>query len=218
MFLRTLLLAVPLLLSCVHSASDSPGATAVNGRDPAVAAGSSPELAEPTPTSAGGKDTSPRTVRDYFMLLPEKYFVLESCDKKKDKDCRKAKLEYLKTFTQVEDAANGYLKGGCDGAQSCMEMAIFKRPDGTYLVGLATENESINDNYFLSFAEGKWTDVSTEVVPDFSKKNLYELPRYGTTVQVFAKKIIEEGPDFVASEKGEKLYDLEWKNGKFAKK
>ncbi len=159
---------------------------------------------------------SPKTIREFFMLLPEKYFLLEGCVRENDKDCKKAKLDYLKTFTDVEDTANGYFKGGCDGAQSCLEMAIFKRPDGTYIVGVATSAEMMNDYYFLDYANGKWTDVSNDVVPQFSKKNIYELPRVGTTVKVFAKKVIEKGDDYEVSDKGEKLYDLEWKNGKFS--
>jgi hypothetical protein len=155
----------------------------------------------------------PKTVRDFFMLLPEKYFTLEGCDREKDKECKKAREDYLKTFGEV-DIPNGYIKGGCDGGQACMEMTIFKRPDGTYLVGLATFSEMINDYYFLNYKDNTWTDVSS-TVPEFSKKNMYELPRQGTTVGVFAKKIVEQGPDYEASEKGPKLYDLEWKDGKF---
>ncbi len=158
----------------------------------------------------------PKTVRDFFMLLPERYFMLEGCDRATDKDCKKAREDYLKTFGEIVDIANGYIKGGCDGAQACMEMAIFKRPDGSYLVGLATFAEMINDNYFLDYKNGSWTNVSAKVVPQFSKKNMYELPRNGTTVQVFAKRIIEQGPDFEASEKGAKLYDLIWKDGRFS--
>ena len=157
----------------------------------------------------------PKTVRDFFMLLPKKYFVLEACEPAKDKNCQKAKIDYLKTFAEVEDIKNGYLKGGCDGAQSCLEMALFKRPDGSYLVGLATFAEMMNDYFFLDYKNGKWTDVSAKTVPKFSKKNMYELPREGTTVEVFVKKIIESGDDYEASERGEKLYDLEWKAGKF---
>lgn len=161
-------------------------------------------------------DSQPRTVRDFFMLLPEKYFLLEGCEPAKDKDCRQAKLDYLKTFGEVVDTANGYLKGGCDGAQSCLEMAIFKRPDGKYIVGLAVSQEMMNSYYFLNYEGGKWTDVSAEVVPQFSKKNMYELPRRGTTVLVFVKKIVEKGADYEISDKGEKLYDLEWGGGKFS--
>jgi hypothetical protein len=55
------------------------------------------------------------------------------------------------------------------------------------------------------------------VVPEYSKKNWYELPRRGTTMKVYAKKIIEQGDDFEASEKGKLLYSLAWKGGKFEK-
>jgi hypothetical protein len=161
-------------------------------------------------------DKEPRTIRDFFMILPEKYFTLESCDYAKDKDCQQAKLNYLKSFSEIEDIANGYLKGSCDGAQACLEMAIFKRPDNKYIVGLGVSHEMMDMYYFLDYENGKWTDVSAKIVPQFSKKNMYELPRKGTTVKVFAKKIIEKGDDYEVSEKGEKLYDLEWSNGKFS--
>jgi hypothetical protein len=162
--------------------------------------------------------TQPKTVRDFFTLLPDKYFTLEGCYPETDKGCKKARAEYLKTFTEVEDIVNGYFKGGCDGGQSCIEMAIFKRLDGMYLVGLATSGEMINDFYFLNYAGGKWTNVSASVVPGFSKKYWYEMPRQGTTVQVYAKKITEKSADYEISERGKKLYDLEWKNGKFTLK
>lgn len=171
--------------------------------------------AEPTPAVVASGE--PRTIRDFFMLLPEKYFVLEGCEREKDKDCSKAKLDYLKTFTEVEDTANGYLKGGCDGGQSCLEMTIFKRPDGTYLVAVSTEGEMIIEQHFLDYAGGKWTDVGAQIIPEFSKKNLYELPRKGTTMTVFSKKIIEKGDDYEVAEKGSRLYSLVWKDGKFSK-
>ncbi len=166
-------------------------------------------------TSVDPTNTEPRTIREFFMLLPEKYFVLEGCDREKDKECKKAKLEYLKTFTEIEDTANGYLKGGCDGGQSCIEMTIFRKPDSTYLVAISTEGEMIIEQYFLDYAGGGWTDVAAAVIPQFSKKNFYELPRQGTTVKVFAKKIIEQGDNYEIAEKGAKLYDLTWKDGKF---
>lgn len=190
------------------------GGQVSNDRTAAVAdgaAGNAGKKAEPTPAAG-----EPRTIRDFYMLLPEKYFVLEGCERDKDKDCRKAKLDYLKTFTEVEDTANGYLKGACDGAQSCLTMTIFKRPDATYLVAVMTEAEMMTEQYFLNYKNGEWTDVSADVIPQFSKKNIYELPRQGTTVKVFAKKVIEKGDDYEISEKGAKLYDLVWKDGKFS--
>lgn len=193
--------------------------TSQAGAQPAVSpanfAAASGKTSEPTSTPQ--QNGEPRTVRDYINLLPEKYFTLEGCDRATDKDCKKARAEYLKSFTEVEDLANGYFKGGCDGAQSCIEMAIFKRPDNTYLVGVATSGEMINDFYFLDYAGGRWEDVSATAVPEYSKKNWYELPRYGTTMKVYAKKITEQGDDYEISEKGKLLYSLAWKEGKFTK-
>lgn len=112
----------------------------------------------------------PKTVRDFFSLLPQKYFTLEGCFRERDRNCEQARKEYLERFTDVEDIANGYFKGACDGAQSCIEMTLFKRPEGTYIVGLSTANEAMNDYYFLEYRNGKWFDVSKQVVPQFSKK------------------------------------------------
>jgi len=153
----------------------------------------------------------PRTVRDFFNLLPSKYFTLEGCIEANDKNCDKARREYIKTFLEVEDTANGYWKSGCDGAQSCLTMALFKRPDTSYIVAVMTEFEMGSDNYFLEYKDGKWTDLSSQVIPEFSKNNIYELPRKGTTIQVFKKKTV----DTDITEKGAKLYDLAWNAGKF---
>jgi len=218
--MKTIALTVLYILAFIACGG---GQTAKNTGD--VSASGANQRTEIVGQSAGQKAVEepaanadgPKTVRHFFMLLPEKYFTLEGCDRDKDKDCKKAREEYLKEFAEV-DTANGYIKGGCDGGQACIEMAIFKRPDNTYLVGVSTFAEMMNDNYFLDYSDGAWTDVSATGVPEFSKKNMYELPRTGTTVQVFEKKILEQGPDFEASEKGSKLYDLIWKDGRFSVK
>jgi hypothetical protein len=208
-------LAILSIYSCGSEVPDSPSDNrAANSfaSEAGQASGGSANQTEIDPQTQG-----PSNVREFFMLLPEKYFVLEGCDRAKDQNCKKAREDYLKTFGEV-DIANGYIKGGCDGGQACMEMAIFKRPDGTYLVGLSTEAEMMNDFYFLDYKNGAWSDVSNSVVPEFSKKNMYVIPRHGTTVSVFAKKIVEKGDDYEVSERGAKLYDLEWTDGKFTKK
>lgn len=158
---------------------------------------------------------SPKTVRDFFNLLPQKYFLLEGCEPSTDKNCDKARKEYVKSYLETEDTANGYWKSGCDGAQSCLEMAIFKRPDNSYVVALMTTAEVQEDNYFLEYKNGNWSDISAAVVPEFSRKNYYVLPRKGTTVEVYAQKLIEKGDDYEVTERGAKLYDLIWKDGKF---
>lgn len=142
--------------------------------------------------SAQGK--APKTVRDYFMLLPAKYFSLDCCVAVKN-----PKAEYLKRYLNVEDIPNGYLSGYGDAAQEGFVMALFKRPSGSYLVGLYTYGEGgVEDTpwtVFLDYSRGKWTDVSRSTVNGYNKfKFIYELPRTGTTVQVFEKD--ENGQDW----------------------
>jgi len=161
---------------------------------------------------AHAQTKQPKTVRDFFNLLPAKYFTLEGCNVQKDKNCDKARREYIDTFLETEDTANGFWKSGCDGAQSCLTMALFKRPDASYIVALKTEFESDSMNYFLEYKGGEWFDISAKVIPQFSRNNIYELPRIGTTIEVYKKKIVD--PDLIR--RGTKLYDLAWKNGKFA--
>ncbi|MFV0387659.1 MAG: hypothetical protein ACK5NT_02800 [Pyrinomonadaceae bacterium] len=159
---------------------------------------------------------APKDVRGYFMALPEKYFLLEGCEPNKDRDCQKAKRDYLGHFLEVDDVENGYLRASGDGGQNSINMAIFKKPDGTYLIAVNVKGEVTNSYKFLNYANGKFEDVSLEVVPEYSTGNIYELPRKGTTVPVYGKHIVEQGADWEVTEKGEKLYDLVWNNGEFS--
>ena len=155
----------------------------------------------------------PKTVREFFNLLPQKYFMLEGCAAKPTKkNCDTVRAEYLKNYLEVEDIANGYMRGGCDGAQSCFHMALFRRPDGTYVVGLTTAFELGENSYFLEYTGGRWHDVGPQVVPGYGEDKVYELPRYGTTVEVYENKRVT-GEDY--RERGRKLYKLAWKNGAF---
>jgi hypothetical protein len=191
-----------------------------DGTKPEVtAAQAETNISAADPGSGGGAvepahGSAPRTIRDHFMQLPAKYFTLEGCEPATDKGCQRAKLEYLKTFAEIEDTKNGYLKAGCDGAQACIEMAIFKRPDGSYIAGVATFAEMMNDFYFLDPAND-WADVSKDIVVRYRKSQWYELPRIGTTMKVYSKKVIEKTDEFEITEKGDLLYSLDWKDGKF---
>lgn len=218
--MKKFLIILSLVTARVACGSPDPKQAANNGTLDAESVSIAPEGAgsgarAESDSGQQAQNRGPKTVRDFFMLLPEKYFTLEGCDRDKDKGCKTAREDYLKAFGEVVDIQNGYIKGGCDGGQACIEMAIFKRPDGKYLIGVATFAEMMNSNYFLDYSNGEWTDLSATAVPEFSKKYMYELPRIGTAVKVFEKKIIEQGDDFEASEKGKKLYDLKWQDGKF---
>lgn len=158
------------------------------------------------PVNAQNK--KPRTVRDYFFIVAKKHFSIDCCNGNIN--------DYLKQYLLVEDTANGYMSGGGDAAQEAFEIALFKRPNSTYLIAFYTEGEGgVEDTpwcKFFDYKNGKLTDVSKNVVPNYSKeKYIYKLPRKGTTIEVFEKD--ENGEDFY---RGKKLYDLVWQNGKFS--
>ena len=156
----------------------------------------------------------PKTVRDFFMALPDKYFSLDCC---MTMPRSKRKGEYLKRYLTIEDTSNGYLSASGDAAQEGFVMALFKRPNGTYLIGFYTEGEGgVEDTpwtVFLDYRNGRWTDVSRTLIANYSKeKYIYELPRYGIAVKVYAK---DENANELYQGKG--LYCLLWKGGKFVK-
>jgi hypothetical protein len=164
-------------------------------------------------SSSGPRIEQPKTVREFFELLPQEYFTLEGCvDNPTKNNCDRARAEYLRTYLEVEDTANGYMRGGCDGAQSCFQMALFKRPNGTYVVGLTKMLEDVEISHFLEYANGRWRDVGRQVVPEYGENKVYELPQYGTTVGVYENKKVA-GKNY--RKRGRKLYNLAWAKGRF---
>lgn len=147
----------------------------------------------------------PKTVREYFMLLPQKYFVIEDLSRDKNK--------YIERFLEIEDTKNGYMKAGGDGSQEHFEMALFKRPNGTHVVGLYVSGEWGEKYYFLEYKNRRWLEVSKSIVPNYRKSNIYQLPRYGTTIEVYERKNFDAENNL--GETGKKLYNLIWRNGRF---
>jgi len=213
----TLTLFLLTFIAGCNNSTSSTANTSVNNSQPAVARPIDNTLAGNSVEKAA-VNTYPKTVREFFMALPDKYFTLEGCEPAKDKGCKKAREDYLRNLLEAEDTANGYLKGGCDGGQECIEMALFKKADGTYVIGVTTTGEMSSNSYFLDYNGTTWTDISSKVVPGYSKKNYYQLPRFGTTIEVFGKQVSDEDADADIGDKGDKMYDLEWKSGKFVKK
>lgn len=151
----------------------------------------------------------PQTVRDFFMLLPEKYFEVLCC-------LKQTKENYLERYLDVEDTSNGYMRGNSENVQGGFEMVLFKRPDKSYLVGLYSFGVMWDNFYFLEYRGGKWSNVSKKLVPDYGKYRWYELPRSGTTVKVFRRERSEQDEENLTfGDRTEELYDLVWKNDKF---
>ena len=92
-------------------------------------------------------------------------------------------------------------------------MTLFKRPNGSHIVGLYVFGEWGEKYNFLEYRNGKWFDISKSVIPKYIRSNIYELPQYGTTIKVYERKNFNVEYDL--GETGRKLYDLNWKYGKF---
>ena len=162
-----------------------------------------------------GQARDPKTPREFFRLMPQQYFTLESLheDKNTKEEPARVQREYLNGYLEIEDNKNGFMQCGGDGAQESFKMALFKRPDRTYVVGLYVFGEWGEKYYFLEYRDRKWRNVSLTTVPGYKRSNIYKMPRYGTTIKVFERKNFDPELDF--GETGEKLYDLVWKNGRF---
>lgn len=161
---------------------------------------------EMTLTNSGGgfasnKQSSdgPKTVKDFYLLMPEKYNGYS-------REEREEALDSTETFVDIK---NGYIGSQIGQLGERFQAAIFKRPDGGYILAYNEDGDPSVDVatkfYLLKYENGAWSDVTTELLPVSVNKNYhYDLPNTGTTIKV-------------TTAKGAKLYSLAWKNGKFEK-
>lgn len=166
---------------------------------------------------------APKNIADYYMLLPAKYIgVLE-------------RHKNRKSFIKIQDIPNSYLrlaptKGMIDWEGSA-EIALFKKTNGEYIVGVVDGNCATvcySGIEFLTYRNGKWTEVTKQVMPEITDKMIldaykskepddndyslenppwtnYALPRKGTAVKV---NVNTGGDDTL-------LFELKWNGEKF---
>lgn len=151
------------------------------------------------PTTAA-QSKRPRNVRDFFLLVPERYvgYPLEF---------RKYLLGDRSGMTVV-DVKNGYISYDASDNPEKLEFAIFKKADGTYLAAYSIpydpHEQSDSKFLLLAYDKGTWSDVTGELLPaPFDKKLSYKLPRRGREI-------------IVTDEGGRQKYTLVWKGDKFA--
>jgi len=141
---------------------------------------------------------APRTVLDYYALLPDRYFEAN----------REQRMHWMLEVERgaIVDIKNGYLFAPGDGAQTDIYVCLFKRSDGRYLVAVNYNDkhgvfESFLDFYLLH--QGRLRNARRSVLPvAFDKRLHYELPRNGTTI-------------VVTNESGKEVYDLVWSGNVF---
>lgn len=109
----------------------------------------------------------PKTVADYFMLLPQKYLSILEYYKN-----RRAAIETL-------DVKNGYLDVKAkvwDGETGDAEIALFRQSNGAATIAVAETNCGMDDCAgsltLLEYDGKKWTDITKNVMPEITGKML----------------------------------------------
>ena len=140
----------------------------------------------------------PKTVLDYYKLLPDKFFEAD----------REQRLKWMLDPRRgaIVDSRNGYLYAPGDGAQTDIYLSLFKKQSRGYVVGVkyyAPDTQALTYLEFYVYQNGSWTEVTKSVTPvKISDELKYELPRYGTRVGVTDKR-------------GRRLYYLVWSGERF---
>ncbi|QUW02273.1 hypothetical protein J8C06_07860 [Chloracidobacterium validum] len=111
----------------------------------------------------------------------------------------------------VRDERNGYLQIAGDGARPTVTVAKFRRTDGTYLIAFTADYEMVSTCHLLEERQGgQLVEVSAALIPDYricgdfesADCQVYELPRYGTTI------VVKDG-------QGRVRYRLAWRGNRF---
>ena len=145
--------------------------------------------------------SQPRNVRDYYLLLPDKYFEADA----------EQRVHWMLDPKRgaILDVKNGYLLAPGDGAQMSIVVCLFKNRDRSYTIGVdATywEGADYSQLTFYRYVNGNLVDVTKSIVPvALPEEHWYEMPRYGTTIRV-------------TTQKRHHLYNLVWNGRRFVKR
>ncbi len=164
------------------------------------------------PLASEAKPKTPRTVLDYFDLLPKHFFEVEYSGSNTNR--RKWLREGFNpdipaNNRSIIDLKNDFLRFPGDGAQGRLDIAVF-RCKGQATIGVHNNFEE-GDLSFWRYRNGKFIEVTKQVVPvGFNSRNGYAMPRLGTTIRVFKSSF------WFRFKPGMKpLYTLRWRGGRF---
>lgn len=158
--------------------------------------------------AADARQARRKSVLDYSLLLPNKYFEHSFTSRQQRLNNLFGK-ESSDSPYRVVDIPNDFITFHFD-AIGTLQVAVF-RHRGRDLIALRRYYDGGGFLTFLRLEKGRWKDVTKQVMPvAYSNNNYYELPRYGTTIQVFVDNL-------AAPTKRKKAYRLLWRNGRFVK-
>ena len=159
---------------------------------PTPQTGSGGMILSNSPTPAATQRAQRKTVADYFLAIPDKYFQQLSPSGSSSQAERQRLLEQAKQGQKdsIYDPDNGYLRL-VQGGDTCptYTVVIFSRPSASPLVALSFSCDA-GDQVSILDPDRNWQAVTTAVLPD----NLaitpdldaleVELPRFGRTIKV----------------------------------
>jgi hypothetical protein len=119
-------------------------------------------LSRPAQTSG---NRPPRSILDYYLLLPHKYLPFLSTDS----------LVAREAAIQIKDLEAGFLKSGEATEEVSATMVLFKRSDGTDL--LAVENRSClgacsSNLSLVRYEHDQWFDVTSKLLPTLDEREI----------------------------------------------
>jgi hypothetical protein len=167
---------------------------------------------------------APKTVMDFYLLLPAV-------------KVRNLTVKNRKSFVAVEDARNGYIKLAAPKnnddweAGDWMEIALFKKSNGEYVVGVT--NNSCTETCagsieFLEYRGDRFVDVSDKIYPatrqiqyaQYLRKKRPEQPALGESIFGTVSELPRVGKTVKVKFTGEKgkeltLFEMTWNGENF---
>ena len=113
-------------------------------------------------------DRRPKSILDYYFLLPQKYLAYLTAD---SRSVREAAI-------QIKDLDGGFLKAGLATDEVSTALALFKKSDGSDLI--AVENRSCpaacsSSLNLLSYANDQWSNATQELLPAIDESKIQAL-------------------------------------------
>jgi len=147
---------------------------------------------------SAAQSSGPKTVLDYYLLLPEKYFEAS----------KEQRIKWMLDGGRgaIVDIKNGYIYAPGDGAQTSIYVSLFKRPQSSSLIAVKSHPPDTDEFTHLDFYEykdGALVEVKTGVIPVKINQELkYVMPRYGKSI-------------VVCNRRGKRIYTLVWSGRRF---
>lgn len=172
--------------------------------------------------------TQPKTVTEFYLALPGGIYGIAGTQDSEipgfeddfffyanERNESKASiLKYRKSLIKNEDIKNGYLRLESNEWKGWVEIALFKKVDGSYVVAISQvscEPACGGGVIFATYKNGHWRSVTKQVFPASSLQHgYYKLPRVGTSIVLICGDKSGQSCLF-----GVELAEFQWNKEKF---